>query len=245
MTSCYITSKGKPDLIYHPRKLKELNTLPAEILHKKVYLGSFEHSQDKEGLSGLGIKHIVRSSLSLQPGLSPYLSQRHHNRRIVTKIALQDQRFKPGTSWLNLPPNTLPLHPNPNNPHPNPKVNVSSHGNPFANQGFEYLKIDVPDTVEGVLQPYFEECNAFMKKAIAEGSGVLVHCHRGMSRSSTMVIAYMMAEMGMSLEEGKCDFKKPPTGTLRICVISTGGYGIPPVSAQLRARFIHADVRTF
>jgi len=129
----------KPDLIYHPRKLKELNTLPAEILHKKVYLGSFEHSQDKEGLSGLGIKHIV---------------------------------------------------------------NVSSHGNPFANQGFEYLKIDVPDTVEGVLQPYFEECNAFMKKAIAEGSGVLVHCHRGMSRSSTMVIAYMMAEMGMSLEEG-------------------------------------------
>jgi len=127
-----------PEMIYHPRKLKDLNTLPAEILHKKIYLGSFEHSQDKAGLSGLGIKHIV---------------------------------------------------------------NVSSHGNPFEKQGFEYLKIDVPDTVEGVLQPYFEECNAFMKKALGEGSAVLVHCHRGMSRSSTMVIAYMMAEMGMSLED--------------------------------------------
>ena len=68
--------------------------------------------------------------------------------------------------------------------------------------------------MEGVLQPYFEECNAFMKKALGEGSAVLVHCHRGMSRSSTMVIAYMMAEMGMSLEDAHVLVKASATSPL-------------------------------
>jgi atypical dual specificity phosphatase len=39
---------------------------------------------------------------------------------------------------------------------------------------------------------YFEECNEFIDQALEGGGRVFVHCAMGVSRSATVVVAYMM-----------------------------------------------------
>jgi dual specificity phosphatase 12 len=45
------------------------------------------------------------------------------------------------------------------------------------------------------------ECFVFMDKALQEGTGLLVHCARGISRSATVMVAYLMYSKGISFEE--------------------------------------------
>jgi protein-tyrosine phosphatase len=67
--------------------------------------------------------------------------------------------------------------------------------------GIEYLSIEVADCDETDLGVYFEQTAAFIRDALASSldSAVLVHCAAGMSRSATIMIAYLMIEHGMSL----------------------------------------------
>lgn len=44
-------------------------------------------------------------------------------------------------------------------------------------------------------------CVAYIKAGIAKGTGTLVVCTAGMSRSATVCIAYLMMEHGMSYED--------------------------------------------
>ncbi|CAH2060824.1 unnamed protein product, partial [Iphiclides podalirius] len=56
---------------------------------------------------------------------------------------------------------------------------------------------DSPDTN---LLPYFPMANAFIDDGIKRGN-VLVHCHFGVSRSATLVIAYIMEKYKLRFEE--------------------------------------------
>jgi len=38
----------------------------------------------------------------------------------------------------------------------------------------------------------------FIKKSLAEGGTVFVHCYAGISRSTSCIVAYLMYEYGMS-----------------------------------------------
>jgi len=42
------------------------------------------------------------------------------------------------------------------------------------------------------LSKYFLACNKFIKGALEQGGTVFVHCYAGVSRSATIVIAYLM-----------------------------------------------------
>jgi protein-tyrosine phosphatase len=57
---------------------------------------------------------------------------------------------------------------------------------------FEYKVIQVTDEPSVKLSLYFKEATDFIRKAINEGKGVLVHCFAGVSRSASIVIAYLI-----------------------------------------------------
>ena len=46
---------------------------------------------------------------------------------------------------------------------------------------------------------YFAETNRFIRNALRCGGVVFVHCYGGVSRSATLVIAFLMWQYGMSM----------------------------------------------
>ena len=49
---------------------------------------------------------------------------------------------------------------------------------------------------------YFDDCIGFIEKALViPKNNVLVHCYYGVSRSSTIVIAYLMRKLSISYEK--------------------------------------------
>ncbi|XP_046842283.1 dual specificity protein phosphatase 22-B-like isoform X2 [Xenia sp. Carnegie-2017] len=68
-------------------------------------------------------------------------------------------------------------------------------------KGYEYHCISVADFPGQDLTPYFEASTLFIHKARCEGGNVLVHCWAGISRSTTLTIAYIMAVTNMNWTE--------------------------------------------
>ncbi|XP_031626336.1 dual specificity protein phosphatase MPK-4 [Contarinia nasturtii] len=66
---------------------------------------------------------------------------------------------------------------------------------PFIESKF----IHVSDTSKDDLLCHFEECFSFINDALSKDKVVLVHCYYGVSRSATIVIAYVMQKYQLSL----------------------------------------------
>lgn len=65
---------------------------------------------------------------------------------------------------------------------------------------FEYLEIGIWDESDEDIRQYFSAAIAFIDKIVQDkGKRVLVHCAMGVSRSATIVIAYLMHKEGISL----------------------------------------------
>ena len=58
-------------------------------------------------------------------------------------------------------------------------------------ENIEYLKIVIDDNDNENIYKYFAICNKFISLGF-DSANVLVHCHKGVSRSATIVIAYLM-----------------------------------------------------
>ena len=79
-------------------------------------------------------------------------------------------------------------------------------GMPFERDPyFTYLRIPLHDESTANIRQHFEECFAFIEKRVTEfgddAGNVLVHCVAGMSRSPTIVIAYIMNKYGLPFVE--------------------------------------------
>lgn len=72
---------------------------------------------------------------------------------------------------------------------------------PLYPEDFIYKTIPIRDIESQDLSEYFDECVNFMDDAIKNGGKVLVHCSYGVSRSVSMVIAYLIKKDGMSYNE--------------------------------------------
>lgn len=69
-----------------------------------------------------------------------------------------------------------------------PKIHYLTYGN-------------VGDIQNQNIVQYFGQCFSFIEKGMAKGGNVLVHCHAGISRSTTIVVGFIMYKRGTSLVE--------------------------------------------
>ncbi|XP_046974194.1 dual specificity protein phosphatase MPK-4-like [Vanessa cardui] len=70
----------------------------------------------------------------------------------------------------------------------------------FIDTNISTLYIRAYDTPTTNLMPYFPMANAFIEEGLQKGN-VLVHCHFGVSRSATIVIAFIMAKYKLTFEQ--------------------------------------------
>ena len=70
-------------------------------------------------------------------------------------------------------------------------INISEFANEFPEQ-ISYLKIDIFDSPNSNIKQYFTVCNKFIQDARQQEKSVLVHCHAGVSRSATIILAYLI-----------------------------------------------------
>ncbi len=77
---------------------------------------------------------------------------------------------------------------------------TSSVPNQFEREGFTYKQIKVEDSHDVNMMQYLPEAFRFIEDAKDSGAKVLVHCHAGMSRSVTVIIAYLMKHYEHTLD---------------------------------------------
>ncbi|VDK32737.1 unnamed protein product [Taenia asiatica] len=65
----------------------------------------------------------------------------------------------------------------------------------------EYLRVPVDDNNTADLMPYFKPAIEFIDEAVRTGGRVLVHCKAGVSRSPSLVIAYLVAHSSLTVME--------------------------------------------
>ncbi len=69
-----------------------------------------------------------------------------------------------------------------------------------ADQSFVYLRCAVADSDGADIAQFFERTNAFIADGIASGYSVLVHCQQGVSRSASLILAYLIRTQAMALK---------------------------------------------
>lgn len=66
---------------------------------------------------------------------------------------------------------------------------------------FKYLRISILNQETVRIYEHFDDFIKFIDEALSEGGAVYVHCARGVSRSASFVIAYLIRRKGMTLKE--------------------------------------------
>ncbi|XP_071491247.1 dual specificity protein phosphatase 19-like [Diadema antillarum] len=99
-------------------------------------------------------------------------------------------------------------------------LNVASLNNVFPDH-FTYKNLPIWDLPEVKITKFFKYAFEFINKARSEGGCVLVHCNAGVSRSTTIVVAYILADehvrMSKTLEEirERRPFVRPNDGFMK------------------------------
>jgi hypothetical protein len=84
---------------------------------------------------------------------------------------------------------------------------------------FKYYTIDVCDRKYVDLKQWFNQCSEFIDNAIQNNGKVLVHCQKGVSRSVTIVAAYLISKKGYTYSKAINIMKEK-----RTCVNPNDGF---------------------
>lgn len=66
---------------------------------------------------------------------------------------------------------------------------------------FTYLNVELLDVPEANIRSVFPLTNEFIKKTIDNGGRILVHCNAGISRSASIVLAYLIGILHMPYDD--------------------------------------------
>lgn len=80
-------------------------------------------------------------------------------------------------------------------------VLIAAKGLKQYQKGVKYHQLDLVDNAGANIAKYFIESIKFIDEAVSTGNAVLVHCMGGVSRSSSIVIAYVMFKLAMTFEK--------------------------------------------
>lgn len=72
---------------------------------------------------------------------------------------------------------------------------------PDEEEGFMCIRAPMADIEMEDVSAHFETVSSFINDAKKSGTGVLVHCHEGKSRSVALILAYLMKEKGWTLKK--------------------------------------------
>ena len=86
-------------------------------------------------------------------------------------------------------------------------------------QEFKYYMVDVCDRSYSQINKYFDECSDFMDDAVNKNGKVLVHCKCGVSRSTTLIAAYLIKKKNYSADGAIEAIKKS-----RNCIQANDGF---------------------
>ena len=82
---------------------------------------------------------------------------------------------------------------------------------PNQERGLKYLHVSIEDTPSARISQQFSRCIRFIHEVLTGGGVLLVHCHAGISRSATIIIAYLMKVKRMSYPEAVgCVYRSRP-----------------------------------
>ena len=81
-------------------------------------------------------------------------------------------------------------------------INISIEHQCVFSDKIQYLHLELEDKEDVFLKGRFDEAISFMSKAMESSSSrILVHCNLGISRSTTLILAYLMKTYNATLYE--------------------------------------------
>lgn len=86
-------------------------------------------------------------------------------------------------------------------------------------EGFNCYRIDILDQSTVDIRPHLEAACAHIDKTLKSGRSVLVHCQQGVSRSASIVIAYLIRNHGMTFDAAQAFVKHK-----RACIKPNSGF---------------------
>lgn len=70
-----------------------------------------------------------------------------------------------------------------------------------ADRGLKYLRIAVNDNESATILPYLDGAADAIASVLSQGGNVLVHCHQGISRSATVLAAFLIKHGGLTADD--------------------------------------------
>ena len=92
-------------------------------------------------------------------------------------------------------------------------------------EGIEYCRVSVRDHEAANIHLFLDGATAFIRGHLTAGGAVVVHCQMGVSRSATIVIAYLMRYHSLSRDAAYIHVKRRRPQVRVQCARASGGLG--------------------
>ncbi|BFZ54027.1 hypothetical protein PYCC9005_001058 [Savitreella phatthalungensis] len=80
-------------------------------------------------------------------------------------------------------------------------LSLLSFANIIVPTDVKHLKLDILDYPDENIIDEFRHTHAFIRDAVEQGGNCLIHCQAGISRSSTVLCAFLMSSEGLTRDE--------------------------------------------